>query len=66
MTDLSVELQMIIGSTPCYMNVSKEDENPKQWNVNFMQHGGPYLHGIRTHVVTYKKYIQVSGGFHLL
>lgn len=55
MTDLSAELQTIIGSTPCYVNLSKEVENAKQRNVNFTQHRSPYLHGITTHLVTYKK-----------
>lgn len=55
MTELAVELQVIIGSAPCYVNLSKEVENAKQWNVDFTQHGAPYLHGIITHVVTYKE-----------
>lgn len=50
----------------CYVNLSKEVENAKQQNVDFMQHGGLYLHGIITHAVTYKKSVQFSGGFHLL
>lgn len=52
------ELQ--IRSTPHYVNLSKKVENAKQWNVNFMQHGGPYLHGVMTQGCNIQK---ISGVF---
>lgn len=61
-TDLSVELQIRTTDQKhtSLCEFIKKVENAKKWNVNFMQHGGPYLHGVMTQGCNIQK---ISGVF---